>query len=42
MLTLTLLLAALVLLTTWDASEAETSHQAIPVEADDRDLPSRN
>lgn len=35
MLTLTLLLAALVLLTSWDASAAEAGRQAIPVESDE-------
>ena len=35
MITLTLILAALVALISWDASEAETATQAIPVESDD-------
>ena len=36
MITLTLTLAALVLLISWDASEAETATQSIPVESDDQ------
>jgi|GEM_PF-4629357 len=40
MLSLTLL-TALVLLTAWDAAEAEESRQLIPVESHDREPPSR-
>jgi hypothetical protein len=35
MIALTLILAALVALISWDASEAETATQSIPVESDD-------
>ena len=35
MITLTLVLAALVILTTWDASEAEESAQLVPIRTDD-------
>ncbi len=35
MISLTLILAALVALISWDASEAETAVQSIPVESDD-------
>ena len=35
MISLTLILTALVALISWDASEAETATQSIPVESDD-------
>lgn len=35
MISLTLTLAALVLLISWDTSEAETAARSIPVESDD-------
>ena len=35
MISLTLILSALVALISWDASEAETAAQSIPVESDD-------
>ena len=35
MISLTLILTALVVLISWDASEAETAAQPIPVESDD-------
>jgi hypothetical protein len=41
MLPLTLLLAALVLLTSWDAAEVEENHQSIPLEPYDPDTSSR-